>query len=203
MTTAKTRRYWGTQRVARVCQVSPATVAHWIDQGHLPGHRTPTGRRRVEARDLVAFLRLHRMPVPADLWTAADAVGRPGVVVVEDDASYRRLLVRYLRRAELGIEVFEAASGIDGLLEIGRTRPAVILLDYTLPDINADQVVERLLAPGTGVGAEVLIVTVGLPTGAAAQLRMLGVETVLDKAEGMEAVVEAVRQALQRRVAQA
>lgn len=203
MNTAKTRRYWGTQRVARVCQVSPATVANWIDQGHLPGHRTPTGRRRVEARDLVAFLRLHRMPVPSDLWTAADAVGRPGVVVVEDDASYRRLLVRYLRRAELGIEVFEAASGIDGLLEIGRTRPAVILLDYTLPDINADQVVERLLAPGTGLEAEVMIVTVGLPAGAAAQLRMLGVETVLDKADGMEAVVEAVRQVLGRRVAPA
>jgi len=201
--TAKTRRYWGTQRVARVCQVSPATVANWIDQGHLPGHRTPTGRRRVEARDLVAFLRLHRMPVPSDLWTAADAVGRPGVVVVEDDASYRRLLVRYLRRAELGIEVFEAASGIDGLLEIGRTRPAVILLDYTLPDINADQVVERLLAPGTGLEAEVMIVTVGLPAGAAAQLRMLGVETVLDKADGMEAVVEAVRRVLGRRVAPA
>jgi len=178
-------------------------VANWIDQGHLPGHRTPTGRRRVEARDLVAFLRLHRMPVPSDLWTAADAVGRPGVVVVEDDASYRRLLVRYLRRAELGIEVFEAASGIDGLLEIGRTRPAVILLDYTLPDINADQVVERLLAPGTGLEAEVMIVTVGLPAGAAAQLRMLGVETVLDKADGMEAVVEAVRQVLGRRVAPA
>jgi len=201
VTTAKTRRYWGTQRVARICQVSPATVAHWIDQGHLRGHRTPTGRRRVGAEDLVDFLRSHRMPVPPDLWAAADAVGMRGVLVVEDDPSYRRILVRYLRRAELGIEVREAATGVDGLLEIGRTSPAVILLDYGLPDLNADQVIERLLSPGAGLGAEVLVVTVGLPPGAAASLRRLGVETVIEKTAGMEAVVSAVRGALARRVA--
>ena len=201
MTTAKTRRYWGTQRVARICQVSPATVAHWIDQGHLNGHRTPTGRRRVGAEDLVAFLRSHRMPVPPDLWAAADAAGIRGVLVVEDDASYRRMMVRYLRRAELGIEVREAANGVDGLLEIGRTSPAVILLDYGLPDLNADQVIERLLAPGSGLGADVMVVTVGLPPGAAASLRRLGVETVIEKTAGMEVVVDAVRGALARRVA--
>lgn len=201
MTTIRMRRYWGTQRVARICQVSPATVAHWIDQGHLRGHRTPTGRRRVGAEDLVEFLRTHRMPVPPDLWAAADAAGMRGVLVVEDDASYRRMLVRYLRRADLGIEVREAATGVDGLLEIGRTSPAVILLDYGLPDLNADQVIERLLAPGTGLGAEVLVVTVGLPAGAAAALRRLGVETVIEKTAGMEAVVEAVRAALARRIA--
>jgi DNA-binding NarL/FixJ family response regulator len=75
----------------------------------------------------------------------------------------------------------------------------VILLDYQLPDINADQVVERLLSPGTGLGAEVLIVTVGLPAGAEAALRRYGVETVIEKTEGMEAVVDAVRRALARR----
>jgi len=201
VTTAKTRRYWGTQRVARICQVSPATVAHWIDQGHLNGHRTPTGRRRVGAEDLVAFLRSHRMPVPPDLWAAADAAGIRGVLVVEDDPSYRRMMVRYLRRAELGIEVREAGNGVDGLLEIGRTSPAVILLDYGLPDLNADQVIERLLAPGSGLGADVIVVTVGLPPGAAASLRRLGVETVIEKTAGMEVVVDAVRGALARRVA--
>src|SRR5204862_411190 len=51
----KHKRYWGTQRVARVCQVSPATVANWIDQGLLKGHKTPTGRRRVEAEALPAW----------------------------------------------------------------------------------------------------------------------------------------------------
>src|SRR3989449_7891256 len=55
VSSTRTKRYWGTQRVARVCQVSPATVANWIDQGLLKGHKTPTGRRRVEAEDLTAL----------------------------------------------------------------------------------------------------------------------------------------------------
>src|SRR5438876_2062565 len=67
VSSTQAKRYWGTQRVARVCQVSPATVANWIDQGHLKGHRTPTGRRRVEAADLVEFLKVHEMSVPSDL----------------------------------------------------------------------------------------------------------------------------------------
>src|SRR5438093_8198812 len=86
---AKGKRYWGTQRVARVCQVSPATVANWIDQGLLKGHKTPTGRRRVESDDLAAFLRAHSMAVPAELERSH---GREVVVVVEDDEGYRRAL---------------------------------------------------------------------------------------------------------------
>src|SRR2546427_11121586 len=91
MSPTKTKRYWGTQRVARVLQVTPATVASWIDQGHLKGHRTPTGRRRVSAVDLAEFLRAHGMSVPNDLQTARE---RPVVVVVEDGPGYLKGAVR-------------------------------------------------------------------------------------------------------------
>lgn len=189
----------GTQRVARVCQVSPATVAHWIDQGHLPGHKTPTGRRRVAAPDLVSFLHTHGMPVPPELEVAARAASpRPTVVVVEDDASYRRALVRFLARNPAGVDVVEAETGMDGLLAIGRLRPAVVILDYNLPDLDAAQVVERLLAPGTGLDAEVIVITAGAPVGAEPRLRSLGVTTVLNKTDGMDAVVGAVRRVLDR-----
>src|SRR5437763_14999367 len=87
---AKGKRYWGTQRVARVCQVSPATVANWIDQGLLKGHKTPTGRRRVEPDDLKAFLRAHDMAVPQDL---ANGNGHGTGVAVDADPGHRWALV--------------------------------------------------------------------------------------------------------------
>src|SRR2546429_10005753 len=77
----KQKRYWGTHRVSRVCQVSPATVANWIDQGLLKGHKTPTGRRRAEADDLTAVLRTHDVAVPA----ALEGGNGPDVVVVGAD----------------------------------------------------------------------------------------------------------------------
>ena len=181
--------------MARVCQVSPATVANWIDQGLLKGHKTPTGRRRVDAEDLTAFLKAHAMAVPPEL------VGKNGhevVVVVDDDPGYLKALVMMLERSDLDVEVVEAATGMDALLEIGRVQPAVIVLDYSLPDLNAPQVIKRLLAPGR-LDAEVIVVTGGMPPEAATALRELGVKVILNKSEGMAAVVDALQAALKRR----
>ena len=183
--------------MARVCQVSPATVANWIDQGLLKGHKTPTGRRRVEAEDLTLFLRAHEMAVPPEL---EGGNGHDVVVVVDDDPGYLKALVMMIERSELDVEVVEAATGMDALLEIGRVQPSVIVLDYSLPDLNAPQVIERLLAPGR-LAAEVIVVTGGMPAEAAVQLRQMGVKVILNKSEGMPAVVDAMREALRRRKA--
>jgi two-component system, OmpR family, response regulator RpaA len=192
----KQKRYWGTQRVARVCQVSPATVANWIDQGLLKGHKTPTGRRRVEADDLAAFLRAHDMAVPTEL---ANGNGQAMVVVVDDDPGYLKALVLTIERSDLDVEVVEAATGVDALLEIGRVQPTLIVLDYSLPDINAPEVIRRLLEPGRQLDVEVIVVTGGMPDAAAVELRQMGVKTIVNKAAGMQAVVEAMQQALKRR----
>src|SRR5437773_2643297 len=110
---AKGKRYWGTQRVARVCQVSPATVANWIDQGLLKGHKTPTGRRRVDAQDLTSFLRAHAMAVPTEL---EGKNGHDVGVVVDDDPGYLKALVMMIERSEPDVEGVEAAAGEGGVI---------------------------------------------------------------------------------------
>ncbi len=184
--------------MARVCQVSPATVAHWIDQGLLKGHKTPTGRRRVEASELVKFLRTREMPVPTDL---RDAIGRDVVVVVDDDHAYLQALAKTIEKSDLGVEVVKASNGVDALLEIGRVRPSLIVLDFRLPDLNAVQVIERLLEPGRQLDAEVLVVTGGVGEEEAERLHGVGVKTIVSKADGITVVIEAIRQALRRQKA--
>jgi len=182
--------------VARVLQVTPATVASWIDQGHLKGHRTPTGRRRVAATDLVAFLTAHGMVVPSELVGTHE---RQVVVVVEDDPGFLRALVKTLEHEAPEVDVVEAATGVDGLLEIGRVSPDLVVLDYALPDLNAVQVVERLMDASKGLTAPVIIVTGGLPVNAENDLRRFGVWAIVNKADGMGVVIEAMRRALQNR----
>lgn len=58
----KTPQILTTGQVARICRVAPKTVTEWTDLGKLRSYRIPgrgtTGRhRRIEARDLAAFLR--------------------------------------------------------------------------------------------------------------------------------------------------
>ena len=197
MAPTKTKRYWGTQRVARVLQVTPATVASWIDQGHLKGHRTPTGRRRVASADLAEFLQAHGMMVPNELQAARD---RPVVVLVEDDPGYLKALVRTLEREAPEVDVVETSTGVDGLLEIGRVSPDLVVLDYALPDLNAVQVVERLQDTSKRLTAAVIIVTGGMPAAAENDLRRLGVRAIVNKVEGMGVVIEAMRRVLQSRM---
>ncbi len=196
MAPTRSKRYWGTQRVARVLQVTPATVASWIDQGHLKGHRTPTGRRRVASADLAEFLTAHGMSLPNELQSSRE---RPVVVVVEDDPGYLKALVRTMEREAPDVDVVEATTGVDGLLEIGRLSPDLVVLDYALPDLNAVQVVERLVDTSKRLTAPVMIVTGGMPATAENELRQLGVRAIVNKVDGMGVVIEAMRRALQSR----
>ncbi|HXG98057.1 MAG TPA: response regulator [Gemmatimonadales bacterium] len=196
MAPTRSKRYWGTQRVARVLQVTPATVAAWIDQGHLKGHRTPTGRRRVASGDLANFLQAHGMAVPSELMASRD---RPVIVVVEDDPGYLKALVRTLEREAPELEIIEASTGMDALLEIGRVSPDLVVLDYALPDLNAVQVVERLVDTSKRLTAPVMIVTGGMPASAENELRGLGVRAIVNKVDGMGVVIEAMRGALKAR----
>jgi len=138
----------------------------------------------------VSFLLAHGMAVPSELNVTRE---RPVVVVVEDDPAYLSAMVRTFAQAAPDLELVQATTGMDGLLEIGRTTPDLVILDYALPDLNAVQVVERLKDRLT---APVVIVTGGLPAQAENDLRRLGVRSIINKVDGMGVVIEAMRRAL-------
>jgi methylmalonyl-CoA mutase cobalamin-binding subunit len=67
--------------------------------------------------------------------------------------------------------------------------------------LNALQVIERLLEPGRALDMELLVVTGGIEDEEQDKLRKLGVQAIVNKADGVPAVIEAIRQALRRRKA--
>jgi DNA-binding NarL/FixJ family response regulator len=70
------------------------------------------------------------------------AVSR-SVLIVDDHAEFRRL-ARQLLEAE-GFEVVgEATDGGSALAEVARLRPALVLLDVQLPDLDGFEVAARL-----------------------------------------------------------
>jgi len=148
--------------------------------------------------DLIEFLEAHGMAIPPEL---TEGRVTDVMVVVDDDASYLSALVKTVEKSDLDVEVVEATNGMDGLLEIGRTQPVLIVLDYAMPDLNAYQVVERLLKPGRSLDAEVVVVTGGMRLDDEERLRRIGVQTIISKADGIDAVIEAMRLALRRRKA--
>jgi len=67
---------------------------------------------------------------------------KPVAVIVDDEAQIRRLL-RVVLEGE-NYQVHEAENGRQGLTEIASRRPAVILLDLGLPDMEGLEVLKRL-----------------------------------------------------------
>jgi len=82
---------------------------------------------------------------------------RSGVLIVDDNASFRRR-ARELLEADGFNVVGEAANGKSALALAKQLGPEVVLLDVQLPDIDGFEVARRLTADSDGL-AVILIST--------------------------------------------
>ena len=74
----------------------------------------------------------------------SQSTGKPATValVIDDEPQIRRLLRVTL--AANGYEVFDAATGQDGIVQAAQRRPEIILLDLGLPDLDGVEVLKRI-----------------------------------------------------------
>jgi CheY-like chemotaxis protein len=69
---------------------------------------------------------------------------QPSVLIVDDHDGFRAFARKLLEAA--GFEVSEAATGAEATRVAGRVRPALVLLDIGLPDIDGFEVARQLVA---------------------------------------------------------
>jgi CheY-like chemotaxis protein len=96
------------------------------------------------------------------------------VLVIDDDPTARELMATYL--SDEGFAVETAASGISGLRRARELRPAAIILDIQMPDIDGWTVLAALKGEPELADIPVIIVTIvdeqrrGIALGAAGYL---------------------------------
>ena len=96
------------------------------------------------------------------------------ILIVDDDASYRKLMVGLLRAQ--GFEVFAASDGEDALVEFAHHEPDLVLMDVDMPRLNGFEVCRRLKQQ-----PETRLTPVVLVTGmAATEDRIRGLEAGAD-----------------------
>lgn len=108
---------------------------------------------------------------------AADAY----ILVVDDDESTRRLLARTLKRE--GWNTVEVASGAQGLLEIERLPPVLILLDLMMPEMDGFEFLQTLRSKQTVVDIPVVVLTSKDLTNQDKLRLNGGVERILEKGQ--------------------
>ncbi len=75
-----------------------------------------------------------------------DLSERPFLLVVDDDLTQLRAIERQLRRHTDLVQYALVPSGIDALLQVGLTRPELVVMDIHMPGIDGVEVCRRLKA---------------------------------------------------------
>jgi excisionase family DNA binding protein len=136
----KTKSIYTTHEVSRLLHVNPRSVINWIEQDLLPSYRTPGGHRRIRKEDLLAFLRKHQIPTPAPL-----VEEKFSVLIVEDEDEIVDILKTFFVRRG-GYQVSSASDGISALIEVGRSKPDLLVLDILIPGVDGIEVCRRIKA---------------------------------------------------------
>jgi len=139
----KTKTVYTTHDISRLLQVNPRSVINWIEQKRLPSYRTPGGHRRVRRDDLLAFLRKHQIPTPSSL-----VDGKFRILIVDDQEEVVNLLKTHLQR-QGSYEVISASNGISAMIEVGRVKPDLLILDVMIPGVDGIEVCRRIKADST------------------------------------------------------
>ncbi len=115
------------------------------------------------------------------------------VLVVDDDPGIRAVLVDCL--SDAGFAVHEATNGVEALVEMGRRRPDVIVLDLMMPVMDGRAFAEAChrSAGLDGIPILLLSATPGL-SHIATQLKGLGVQAYLPKPFDLDVLVQAAEE---------
>ncbi len=97
------KEFLGTFEAAKLCRVSPGTVARWIKDGKLKASVTAGGHRRIHRDDLVALMQSLRMPVPDTPALTPDLQ----VFIVAEKPQARTAIREFLESRFPGIRVEE------------------------------------------------------------------------------------------------
>ena len=143
-----------TREAADRLGVSLRTVQLWSEAGLLRAWKTPGGHRRILNVSIDELLQRR---------TGAGVRRTPGgtfqVLVVEDEPDFRQLFELHLRSWELPIHLTSVPSGFDALLQIGASRPDLLITDLRMPGIDGFEMLRALRASGAISELDIIVVT--------------------------------------------
>ncbi|HEY6881315.1 MAG TPA: response regulator [Polyangiales bacterium] len=123
------------------------------------------------------------------------ATAQPGAcrVLVVDDDPFVRTNIRDTLELR-GFTVFEAVDGESGLAAIDASKPDLLIVDFTMPDIEGTEVVRRLRATGSNI--PILLSSGHVESDVLRGLSPSSIQGILHKPFGPKLLLAAIERAL-------
>ncbi|HYE92959.1 MAG TPA: response regulator [Terriglobales bacterium] len=118
------------------------------------------------------------------------------VLVADDEEEFRALIAEFLGRR--GLEVIQAANGLEALLQLKRERPAAVVLDLRMPRLGGLEALKRIHAFDPAIA--VVVVTAESDPAVREQALALGARAVLGKPVALAELEAALRGQAQRTI---
>ena len=162
---------------SKYCNVSSKTIINWIDQGHIKAYRTPGGHRRINRKDLEAFMKKQGIPIPETM--TADE--RKKILVVDDDPIIVESIVQSLEEDEHDYEVISAADGFEAGLQVNHFKPHILILDIMMPDIKGYDVCKRIKSNPETKDTKIIVLSAYLDEEKFTQMKEYGADACFSK----------------------
>jgi DNA-binding response OmpR family regulator len=190
---AATANLTGLQALREILSWSDARVS---ERKGLVGHHREVLRGWIS---LVVELLHSREPVAVAPPAARDFVEptkRKKVVIIDDTEMLLVFVEDALMLAAPELQITTAATSSDGLKKIQEIVPDLVLIDYSLPDFNGDEVCRRLLQNERTAAIPVLMMSAHGPAMAAAAKRLPNIVATIEKPFFSKQLVDLVQRAL-------
>jgi len=166
--------FYTTGEIARMLDLSPATIFRAIEGNKLPASTTPGGHYRVAREDLRRFLDARGL--------SSELLGPAGntVLIVEDNPAELRLLKRILAGVP-GVRIEATDSGLKAGYLIKSLKPGLILLDIFLREGDGREVARLVRTDPELARTRILAVTAAAGGRALREIKSSGVDGVILK----------------------
>ncbi|MCX9154899.1 response regulator [Niveibacterium sp. 24ML] len=148
------REYCSTSEAAQMLGVSLGTVQQMVENGLLEAWKTAGGHRRIRIGSVEDYLKRR-----SSGGGVVPTIGMLRVLVAEDDRILQRLYAHTFETWGLPIEMRLVESGFDGLLEIGRQQPDLLISDLVMPGLDGFAMISKLRSDPKLAEMDIIVVT--------------------------------------------
>jgi excisionase family DNA binding protein len=133
--------YCGTTYAAKLLGLSVGTIQTLVEKDELHAWKTQGGHRRISLASIKEYQLKHNQYIQLK---DINKNNRLRVLLVEDDAVTREMLLGFCESEHLPIDCTAMASGMEALIDIASFRPDVLITDLGMPGVDGFELLRTL-----------------------------------------------------------
>ena len=138
---SRQKDYVSTRQAAEMLDVSLSTIQLWSDKKLLQVWTTEGGHRRIATSSIEDMMKRRDVSTEEKQRPASHELS---VLVVEDDPAQCKIYQQQFAARPLPIKLIFSNNGFEGLIQIGRYTPDIIITDLQMPGMDGFELVWAL-----------------------------------------------------------